>query len=124
MEQDATFVHLLIKDQILEVTYKEGLHINYEIAEKIVRDRLLFTNGKKIPAIINCRGIISIDKRAREYLASVEGTKGLSATAIIVDSDYSRLLGNFFLYVNKTKMPVKIFRDIDKSVIWLHKYII
>ena len=124
MEHDITFARLLVKDKILEVTYKEGLHITYEIAEKIVKDRLSFTKGEKMPAIIKSQGVISIDKPAREYFASEKGIRDLSATAIIVNSDYSRLLGNFFVFVNKTKMPVKIFTDIEKSVIWLHKYII
>jgi len=124
MEHDITFARLLVKDKILEVTYKEGLHITYEIAEKIVRDRLSFTKGKKMAVIIKSQGVISIDKPAREYFASEKGIRDLSATAIIVNSDYSRLLGNFFVFVNKTKMPVKIFSDTQKAVKWLQQYII
>ncbi len=124
MELNTIFARFLIEDNVLVVNYKEGLHITYEIAEQIVRDRLTFTKGKKMPVIINSHGVISIDKPAREFLASENGTVGLLATAIIVDSDYTRLLGNFFLIVNKTKIPVRIFSDIPRSVKWLQKYII
>lgn len=124
MEFDTNFVHLLIKDKILVVTYKSGLHITREIAQKIVTDRLSFTEGKELAAMIISHGVISMDKPAREYLASEEGTKGLTATAIIVDSSFSRSLGNFFLIVNKTKMPVKIFSNIPMAIKWLQKYIV
>lgn len=124
MELNTIFARFLIEDNVLIVNYKEGLHITYEIAEQIVRERLTFTKGKKMPVIINSHGVISINKPAREYLASENGTAGLSATAIIVDSDYTRLLGNFFLFVNKAKIPVRIFSDIPRSVKWLQKYII
>ncbi len=124
MEFNTNFVHLLIKDKILVVTYKTGLHITREIAQKIVSDRLSFTEGKKMAAMIKSHGVISMDKPAREYLASEEGTEGLSATAIIVDSAFSRSLGNFFLIVNKTKMPVKIFSNIPQAKKWLQQYIV
>lgn len=124
MEFDTNFVHLLIKDKILVVTYKSGLHITLEIAQKIVTDRLSFTEDKKLAAMIISHGVISMDKPAREYLASEEGTNGLTATAIIVDSSFSRSLGNFFLIVNKTKMPVKIFSNIPRAIKWLQKYIV
>jgi len=123
MKLDTTFASFLIKDKILEVTYKEGLHITYEIAEKIVSDRLSFTKGEKMAALIKSHGVISIDKAAREYFVSDAGIRDLKAAAIIVNSDYSRLLGNFFLIVNKTKMPVKIFSDIKKGAKWLQQYI-
>jgi hypothetical protein len=73
--------------------------------------------------IILSQGVTSIDKPAREYLASQKGTEGLSASAIIVNSPFSRLLGNFFLRVNKTSIPVKLFSDISKAEKWLQQYI-
>lgn len=124
MELNTTFARFLVEDKVLVVNYKEGLHITYDIAKQIVRDRLTFTKGRKMAVIIKSHGVVSIDKPAREFLASENGTVGLLATAIIVDSDYTRLLGNFFLFVNKTKIPVRIFSDIPKSVKWLQKYII
>ena len=124
MEFDSEFVHLIIKDKILVVTYKSDLHITSEIAQKIVTDRLSFTKDKKLATMIISHGVISMDKPAREYLASEEGTNGLTATAIIVDSSFSRSLGNFFLIVNKTKMPVKIFSNIPRAIKWLQKYIV
>ena len=124
MELDTPFVHISIKDKILVGTYKKNLRINLEIAKEIVRARLSFTGGKKMPSMIISQGVISMDKPAREYLASDEAIVGLAASAIVVNSPFSSFLGSFFLAVNKTKMPVKIFADIPSAEKWLQQFII
>ena len=124
MKFTTTFVDLLIEDEILIVTYKTEIQINKEVAEKIVSSRLSFTGNKKMPVMILSQGVISMDKPAREYLASPEATEGLSASAIIVNSPFSRFLGNFFHSVYKTKMPVKIFSSIPLAKKWLHQFIV
>jgi hypothetical protein len=124
MELDTPYVHLRIRDKILVGTYKKNLRINLEIAKEIVRTRLSFTGGKKMPSLILSQGVISMDRPAREYLASEEATQGLVASAIIVNSAFSSFLGNFFMKVNRTKMPVKIFYDISMAEKWLQQFIV
>ena len=123
MEFDTPYVHLRIKDKILVGTYKKNIRINLEIAKEIVRARLSFTGNRKMPSLIISQGIVTIDKPAREYLSSDEATVGLVASAILVNSKFSSFLGNFFLNVNKTKMPVKIFSDISNAEKWLQQFI-
>lgn len=124
MEYETPFVHLLIKDQILIGSYEKNLKINLNIAKQIVHSRLSFTRGKKMASMIISHGVISMDKAAREFLASDEGVQGLLASAIIVDSAFSSLLGNFFLEVNKTKIPSKVFFNIPKAKKWLQQFIV
>lgn len=123
MEYDTPFVHLLIKDHILIGRYEKDLKINLDIAKQIVNSRLSFTRGKKMAAMIIGHGIISMDKAAREFLASDEGIQDLIAIAILVDSTYSNFLGNLFLKVNKTKIPVRIFLNTHKAEKWLQQFI-
>ncbi len=122
MEYDTPFAHLRIKDNILIVSYRTNLIINLDVAQKIVLQRKAFTRGQKMAAIIFGQGVKSIDKAAREFLASSKGTEGVSATAIIVNSPFSKLLGNFFLMVNKTTIPVKLFSKISSAEKWLQQF--
>ena len=125
MEFDSPFMHLLVRDKILVGTYKQNLRISLEVAKAIVQARISFTGAEEMPALIDSKGVISIDKPAREYLASDEGTKGLSASAIVVNSTFSTFLGNFFLTVNRPrKMPVKIFTDVAAAEKWLKQFIL
>jgi hypothetical protein len=124
MKLTTNFVDLIIEDNILIVTYKPGIRINQEVAEKIVGSRLSYTGSKQIPCMILSQGVVSMDKPAREYLASPAATEGLLATAIIVDSHFSRFLGNFFHKVYKTQMPVKIFSSIPQAKKWLQQFFV
>ena len=123
MEYDTPFVHLRIKDNFLIASYKKNVVINLETAQKIVQQRLSFTRGQKMAAIIVSQGVKGISKPAREFLASEKGTDGLYASAIIVDSPFSRFMGNFFLMVNKTSIPVKLFSNISNAEKWLQQFI-
>jgi hypothetical protein len=123
MEYDTPFVHLRIKDNILIASYKKNLIINLDVAQKIVLQRQSFTRGQIMPVIIFSNEVTSIDKPAREYFASPKGIEGLSASAIIVNSPFSRYLGNFFLMVNKTSIPVKLFSNISQAEKWLQQFI-
>ncbi|GAC1387155.1 MAG: hypothetical protein NVSMB45_16850 [Ginsengibacter sp.] len=117
-------VDLKINEGILIGTYKKGLRINLIMAKEIVQNRLIFTKNKTLPALIYNQGVISMDREAREYLSSAEGIRGLKAAAIILDSPFGSFLGNFFLSVNKTKLPVKIFSSSNRAVKWLKQYMV
>ena len=117
------YVHLEIREGILIGIYKKGLKINLPIAREIVRSRLAFTANRKFPALIFNQGVISMDKEARQFLSSEDGIKGLKAAAIVLDSPFGSFLGNFFLAVNKTSLPVKIFANQAKAKKWLLQFI-
>ncbi len=119
---DTPYVKLEIKDNILYGTYKKGLKINLEIAKSIVSSRLEFTGGKDMLAVIYNQGVISMDKAARDFLASDAGTRGLKAAAMMLDSAFSSFLGNFYLSVNKPPMPVRIFTNTEAAVKWLRRF--
>ena len=124
MEPETPHVHLLIRDHILIGTYRKGLQINLDTAKQIVEERIRFTKGKKMVAMILSDGISAVDKAAREYLASEKGTEGLLATAIVVSSPFDYLMGKFFIRVNKTGIPSRIFYNMREAEKWLQQFII
>jgi len=123
MELETPYVHLCIKNGILTGTYKTNQRISLEAARDIVRTRKAFTENIPMPALIISKGLVSIDQPARKYLASAEATEGLVATAIVVNSVFTSFLTNFFLSVNKTTMPVKIFSNVARAEQWLQQYV-
>lgn len=123
MEMETAYVHLRVKDNILIGTYKKNVHIDLTVAKEIVRIRLSFTRGKKMPSLILSEGVVSIDKAAREYFVSAPATEGLLATAIVVKTPFSRFLGSVFMHLNKSPMPVRIFSTQAKAETWLQQFI-
>ena len=123
MNLETPYVHLCIKNKILIGTYKTNQRISLETAKEIVRARKAFTQTMPMPAMIISQGIVSIDRPARHYLSSAEATDGLTACAIVAGSAFSSFLGNFFLSVNKSPMPVKIFSDVNQAEKWLQRFV-
>lgn len=122
-ELETSYVRYQIKGKLLIATFKKGLKIDLEIAKEIVSDRLHFTEGEMTAAIVYNQGVVSLDKKARDFFSSPEGNKNLKAGAIIIDSPFTAMLGNFLLSVNKPNIPARLFTDTDKAVQWLEKFI-
>jgi hypothetical protein len=120
---DTPYVHYEVKDNILIATYKKGNRINLDIAKKIVEDRLKFTGNRSMAVLVYNHGVISMDKEARDYLTSAAGSEGLKAGAIILDSEFTSMLGNFILSVSKPVIPAKLFTNVTQAMKWLQKYI-
>lgn len=81
------------------------------------------SKGKRSPVLVDIRDAVAIDKDARAYLSSDEVSKHQSACALIIESNLSRLIGNFFLGLNKTKFPTKLFTDVQSAELWLKEFL-
>lgn len=112
-------VKLEIIDGVLHAHYKSGLKITLQDAQGIVEERLKLLNGKILPTIVFDGGVVSMEKAARDYFSSVEGTKGIKCAAIIETSFFSKTLINFFMKLTNTKIPVKAFSNKNEALDWL-----
>jgi hypothetical protein len=119
---DTLYVHYELEDDLLIGTYKKGLKISLEMAKEIVRVRLEFTGHKPVLALALNQGVVSMDKKARDFLSSDEGVRGVIAGAIVLDTPFGSFLGNFYLSVTKPKIPLRIFSKKEAAVKWLQQF--
>ena len=110
------------EEGIIFVKFIDKLDMTLENAKSGVQARLELSEGMSQPVLIDMRGIKSVTKEAREYLAE-EGAKLITAGALIVGSPLNRTLGNIFLWVNKPKVPTKLFTDEGEAREWLKPYL-
>lgn len=110
-----------INDGILTAEYKEG-KIQLEDAIKVVAERLKYSEGYTYPIVATSIQKVEIDKRARNYFQSEEGSKGLSAIALLYKKSYTLVLLNFMLRLHKPKVPVQLFSDEKKALSWLEQF--
>lgn len=120
---DTPYVHYEIKNHILFATFKKGVKIDLPIAREIVKTRLDFMHGNKLPVVVFYEGIATINKAARDFFATEEGNEGLTAGAFILDSPVASILANFFLAITKPSIPAKTFTNLDRALAWLSKFI-
>lgn len=80
-------------------------------------------NGEPIPVLVDIRGASGVSREARAYLASEETAKAQSAVALVTKPGLSHLIGSFFLGLNKTIFPVRMFTNSDEAKKWLKQYV-
>ncbi len=114
-------VRIELEDEILFAIWK-STSVDLKIAQQAVTYRLEATNFVAYPMIIDIKSIKSISKSSRDFLASEKGSEGIIAAAFLIDSSLGRVLGNFFIQINKPLKPTKIFTDEIKAKKWLAQY--
>ena len=119
---DTPYVYLELNEGIISGYYKSELIIDLETAKDIVKLRNEFQDQKIYPAMIFDNGVRSMNKEARDYFSTKEGSRGLSAAALVLKSPFSKMFGNFLLKINSPVMPVKIFNDQVKAKLWLNQF--
>lgn len=72
------------------------------------------------PLLLDMRAhATSATRECREYYAGAEAQQVNLAVAMLVRSNVSRILGNFFLGLNRTRFPFRMFSDVGEAVAWL-----
>ena len=97
----------------------EGLAIAQENLEAVSQ----VSQSKIRPVFADIRNIRSIGAEERKFYARME-TKGvINAVALLVDSPLSRVIGSFFLGLNKLPVPTRIFTSEEQALAWLRSFI-
>ena len=79
--------------------------------------------GKKFPLIVDARDVKSISKDARRHFSIHNRDTKVIAFAIMVKSPLSRVIGNFFMGINKPSVPARLFDDEAQALAWLKTFI-
>ena len=88
-------------------------------AQESLRDSL---NKEKTRVLIDMGDVTEISKQARDYFANERTASVQRATALLIRSPVSRVIGNFFMGLNKPISPTRLFTDPQKAIEWLHTF--
>lgn len=92
-------------------------------AQEAVRMVASLGDGVRVPVLVNMRALRNLNRDCRNYFASAETAKVQSAAALIVDSPLTRAIGNFFMGINKTMIPTRLFTAEPDAVAWLKTFV-
>lgn len=95
-----------------------------EISDAIENSAVVneISDGKIYPMLVNLKEIKSITKEARDHFSMQGRTPGISAIGLLINSPASTIIGNFFLGLNRSVVPVKLFTKEAKAIAWLKKF--
>lgn len=68
--------------------------------------------------IVDSRQVKTISKGARDYFSMNGRNSKVVAFAIIIGSPLSKMVANFFMGLNKPRVPMKIFNNESKAIEW------
>lgn len=107
-------------DGIIRAVCHPGLVTSLEDAQTNVRAFAQVAGGRRRLGVIDIRPhAAGVTREAREYYAGPENAKVVLAVALLVRSGVGRLIGNFFLGINRTTFPLKLFGEPEPALEWL-----
>jgi len=101
-----------------------NVKLTLEGAKEIVSVRIDASKSTQSVLIADVTNLASVTKDARNYFSSEEGSRLLNASAIVVGSEFTSTMANFFIKVNfkKPLIPIKMFSKIEDAEKWIKEY--
>ncbi|HWY10262.1 MAG TPA: hypothetical protein VN026_03000 [Bacteroidia bacterium] len=110
-------------DGIARTKVKPNAEITLNHALENTKVVTSFFLDKKFPILIDSRGIKSMSREAREHFSTRGRDSKTSAFGIVIKSPLSRVIGNFFLGLNRPAVPTRLFDNETDALVWLKKHL-
>lgn len=118
-----TEVIYLDPDGFLFSKIKANAYLEIEDGIESFEASRALTEGRKTPILIDIREMKGISRECRQYFAGEDVAQERSAAAMIIGSSLTQIIGNFFIGLNKTKFPTRLFTDEEKARKWILEFV-
>ncbi len=76
-------------------------------------------NYQPLPLLCDLTNVVKMTQECRRHFSGEEHAKTFSKCALIVTSPISKIIGNFFLGLNKPIKPTRLFTSKEEGLKWL-----
>ena len=116
------YVMQKIAHNIVQLNFEKGFEGELEDAKLIVKRLSSYCIDEQPVLFLVVYAEDNIfSKEARQYVASKEVNKIVKAEALVLNSMALRIMGNFYLNVNKPARESRLFNDRNAAFEWLSK---
>lgn len=119
---DHKFIISLIDDRYYDLFIKDNVEIFVEDMSRIVEAQKQLC-GQKIPVLISGGKYSTTNVDVMRFLAKNENMPYSKISAYVTNSISQKLLGNFYIKINKPERPTKFFNNKEEAIAWLKQYI-
>ena len=109
----------LLTENIIENYIHDNSSVEVEDVRAIKEVNLKLTEGKPYCILVDSGMVTTISSEARKLSASKEFAQKTIAKALLVHSVGHRLVGRFYIKINKPHIKTKIFSDREDAIDWL-----
>lgn len=106
-------------DNIIYIDILPNAELVLQDSNDIYDAVMKLAQGNLYPLMIDASSIVSMDRDARKRF-SKETT--VTAVGLLVETPLSKIIGNFFIGLNKTSIPFKLFTSKTDALEWLEAY--
>lgn len=108
---------------IIKIVYQDEHEFNINDAKEVLKEIEQIAKDKSFPILKIPGKYSSIDNEARKFISSPEGMKYSSAEAFVTTFLPHRIIGNFYMKINKPVKPTAFFETEKQAVEWLKQYV-
>lgn len=120
MVTTATAVAQARADGIIAIRINQGAKQSLADAQENVASLRNLAAGRRAPALIDMSGALPLDPEVRHYYADPKIADAVSAIALVVAaSPLGRMMGNVYMRMARTGVPMRLFPDEPSAVAWL-----
>ena len=109
----------LREDNILCTECFPNTVMTLEDGKESTRISAEMVNYKPLPLLCDLTNVVRMTQECRKHFAGPQHAETFSKCALIVTGAVSRLIGNFFLGLNKPLKPTKLFATREEGLKWL-----
>ena len=80
------------------------------------------TGETRVPFLLDIRSTGTLCREARELYAGEAGARTITALAFVADSAFTRVVGNLFIRLARTRFPVRLFGSESDATRWLQEF--
>ena len=120
MRHHSKFTIEPLGDSILRISIFEQVDIELQDAIEMHQMLLEYSSNQMYCVLLDATKRFNISSEARALIAGKEYSSERIATAFVTKSLANKLVGNFFINVNKPSTPTKIFATEESALVWLN----
>lgn len=108
-------------DGVLKIRWAAGVVITEELARAALGETAVLTKGKRVPILADIRQLKSMSREARKVFGDDAGDV-FTALALLASSPVTQMIANFFIGINRTRSPQRMFTNEGKAIAWLSQH--
>lgn len=111
----------MLEPGVVEIIFAGGKTIEESDIQALREINLKITKGKPYGVLVQAEELVNFTREVRELLASETFKGNTKAKALITNGLGQKLLGNFYLKVNKPHIKTRLFTSREKALAWLRE---
>lgn len=113
----------LYDNGIMHQTYDSGSELVYQDSlDEFELYQKGYCDNTRRPILVELDNVRTVSKESRGVYSSPDTAEYFSAAALLVGNPVSRIIGNFYLGISKTSMPVRMFTEREEAIAWLTNF--